>query len=243
MSKKTLARWSTVATLAVMAFGLLLATGADAKSPCAPAGGTSPCSYEVQVGQSIDEPLRAGQVAQVQSVDPVNLTVGSLASISCPQVTLGGSVSTITPAGLLSLSLTSSSFGLENDECGSSLGPVIVGVHGPQKWVNVQNLGNDKASLGSDNEEAKMIIIIVVTWKRLEGGNEMSCTYKTTKINSQFNGNGQAIQLTNEARKLSLEKSASDPSCPKSASLGSSSWALSAQTPAGGLAPVLVALP
>ncbi|MGA2454550.1 MAG: hypothetical protein ABSG93_13615 [Solirubrobacteraceae bacterium] len=227
----------------VLASSLACTAGASARTPCAPVGGASPCSYQLQLGEGIDEPARSGQVVQVQSIDPVNFTAGSLASISCPRVTLGGTVTGTTPAGLLNLALTSASFGLENDECGSSLGTVIVGVHGPQKWINVLNAGNDKASISSADEETKIIVYITVTWKRLPGGNELSCTFGTSKIDSRFNANGQAIELVNKATKLSLDKPASDPSCPKSGSLGSSSWALTGQTPAGGLAPMLVALP
>lgn len=205
---------------------VLALSGLGASAPVASAN--NPCKSPAEcygvLTEGIHRPIKENESIDIVSEGSVIFTGGVLV-VNCPQGTLNGSI--IVVKGNLQASIAGASFGGAGG-CSSSGGPMTLsGGPAPGGTLTETLKTNGKAELSGP---------LMLTLSSPSGG--MRCTYSAKSIKGTFNTDEEPIVIGSKVPKFVLRE-AVGAGCPKSGTLSSNGWAVSAGDPAEGEGPLV----
>jgi hypothetical protein len=234
---------------ATLAMSVVLAAGASASNPCKPVKGVSPCVFGIQgAPEGEPEPLQVGQTIQAEWWGRGSYFSAGRYSFLCHQVIFGGTVAKFSGGAPAFATPTASFIGAGSGEaCAGSLGTVQVSADSSH-WTIQLSVKESTTMPGqfviSDllKTTTKEPIDITAVYDE-EGFSAVVCTWTATHVKgSSLWVAGEQVMGRTAAQRFRLDEEASNsPQCPTSGKF-ETSWRFTAASPAGGLAPVVLAI-
>jgi hypothetical protein len=210
------------AGLAILALSALGASApvASAKNPC-----KAPAECYGVLTEGVHIPVKENDPIDIVSEGVVTFTGGTLV-VNCPQGELNGSI--IIVKGNLQASITGASFGGAGG-CSSSSGPMsVTGGPAPGTALTQTLKTNGKSQLSGP---------FMLKLSLDEGA--MSCFYSAKSIKGSYNTDEeQPIVIGTKPPKFKVQEG-SGPGCPKTGTLSSGGWDVTAGSPASGQGPLV----
>ena len=192
---------------------------ASAKNPCK---NVAECYGVLTEGVHI--PVKEKDPIDIVSEGVVTFTGGTLV-VNCPQGELNGSI--IVVKGALQASIAGASFGGAGG-CSGSAGPAsLSGGPAPGGMLTQTLKGNGKSQLSGP---------FMLKLSLDESG--PGCNYSTKSIKGTYNTDEEPIVIGSKSPKFRLQPG-SEPGCPKTGTLSSNSWDVTAGSPASGEGPLV----
>jgi hypothetical protein len=232
---------------AMLAMSLLVASAASATNPCKPVKGVSRCVFGTQTTPGGEpEPLHIGQTIQQEWWGRGSYFDAGRYSFLCQKVVFGGTVASFVGGAPELATPTTSFVGRGSGEaCTSVMGDVQVSADSShwaiQLAVNEPTPGQFVISDRLKTTTKEPIDFTAVYSE--DPLPPVTCTWTALGVKGSSPWvEGQQIMGTTPAKAFRLDEEASNsPQCSKSGKL-ETSWRFSAALPAGGLAPMVLAI-
>jgi hypothetical protein len=234
---------------ATLAMSMVLASGASASNPCKPVNSVSRCVFGIQTTpEGEPEPLHVGQAIQAEWWGRGSYFNAGRYSFLCHQVNFGGTVAKFSGGAPAFATPTTSFIGAgSGGACTSVSGTVNVSADSSH-WT-IQLSVNESTSMPGQfviNDVLKTTTKEPIHFTAVyseEGASSVVCTWTAASVK------GTSLWVPKEqimgrtaAKAFGLDKEASNsPQCPTSGKL-ETSWRFTAAAPAGGLAPIVLAI-
>jgi hypothetical protein len=232
---------------AVLAMSMVLASGASASNPCKPVKGVSRCVFGIQNTPAGEpEPLHVGQAIQAEWWGRGSYFNAGRESFLCHQVIFGGTVAKFSGGAPTFVTPTTSFVGSgSGGACISSMGTVQVGADSSH-WTMQLSVNESTPGQFVITDLLKATTKEPINFTAVYSEESLPpvvCTWTAASVKGTSPWvAGQQIMGRTAAQAFRLDKEASNsPQCPKSGKL-ETSWRFAAAPPAGGLAPMVLAI-
>jgi hypothetical protein len=232
---------------AMVAMSLLIASAASATNPCKPVKGVSRCVFGTQTTPGGEpEPLHIGQTIQQEWWGRGSYFDAGRYSFLCQHVTFGGTVASFMGGAPELATPTTSFVGRGNGgACTSVMGDVQVSADSSQ-WAIQLAVNEPTPGQFVISDRLKTMTKEPIDFTAVYSEEPLppvTCTWTTLNVRGTSPWvAGQQIMGTTPAQTFRLDEEASNsPQCSKSGKL-ETSWRFSATPPAGGLAPMVLAI-
>jgi hypothetical protein len=231
---------------AMLALSLLLASAASATNPCKPVKGVSRCVFGTQTAPGAEpEPLHIGQTIQQEWWGRGSYFDAGRYSFLCQKVIFGGTVASFVGGAPELVTPTTSFVGRgTGGACTSVMGDVQVSADSSHWAIRlaVQEPAPGQFVISDRLKATTEEPIAFTAVYSEEPLAPVTCRWTALSVKGSSPWvAGQQIMGTTPSHTFKLDEEASDPQCSKSGKL-ETSWRFSAAPPAGGLAPMVLAI-